>query len=36
LPVYQKDYTGSRYPGPELQAALREENYPYESQDVLR
>ena len=36
LPVYQKDYAGSRYPGPELQATLREENYPYESQDILR
>jgi hypothetical protein len=33
LPLYQKDYEGPAYPAPELQAAIRERNYPYVPED---
>ena len=34
LPVYQREYEGSRYPAAEMQAALQERNYEYVPQEV--
>ncbi len=33
LPVYQRDYRGERYPAPERQHALHEENYRHQPQE---
>jgi hypothetical protein len=35
LPVYQKQYSGNRYPAPEQQQVLRKENYRYEPRDPV-
>jgi hypothetical protein len=34
LPLYQKEYAGSRYPQPRLQPALHDRNYPYWPHDA--
>jgi hypothetical protein len=35
LPTYQRGYQGERYPHPEQQAAMHQQNYHYEHQDPL-
>jgi hypothetical protein len=34
LPVYQRRYTGERYPSPEQQQAIRRDNYRYQPRDT--